>query len=119
MNKTDILEKFNIYITREQPEEKVEEPFKIIKKKNGSCVKCGLELITQGKRKNCFKETVSNIKTCIYCREVVKYRLNISYNEKDIFRKQFNIKWDSDNNCWYYEGHIEEMPKTLLLRVSK
>lgn len=47
------------------------------------------------------------------------YKTNITFNEKDEYKKNYCIKWDNVKRYWYWEGHKEDAPQQLLKRIIK
>jgi len=79
-------------------------------KTNGFCRECKFPLIRQGERKNSKKE-FPNI--CIDCNKPVKIYFQISFDDKDKFKK-YGTKWNPELKKWYWAGYIDNFPKELL-----
>ena len=50
---------------------------------------------------------------------VKKYYLNIEYEEKDDFKKQYKVKWDPQKGKWYWLGQLSKMPQVLKDRMCE
>ena len=50
---------------------------------------------------------------------IKKYYLNIQYEEKDDFKKQYNVRWDGEKKKWYWLGQISKMPSVLRERICE
>ena len=82
--------------------------------RNGRCKDCNIPLKLTGKYKN-YNKLYDLV--CIGCRKPEIIFLRIHYNEKDHFKKYFNIKWDANRKYWYCINYKELLPEVLKNRV--
>lgn len=69
------------------------------------------EFINEDEEENNTEQQRRNLGT------IRKYYLNIEYEEKDDFKKQYNTKWDPEKKKWYWLGQISKMPQVLRERM--
>ncbi len=84
--------------------------------RNGECKYCKKELIINGDNKNSTRELKKRgicKKCCV--KEIIQ--LNISYGEKDIYKK-YGTKWNADNKFWYWEGDRDNIPDELKNKIA-
>lgn len=83
--------------------------------RNGKCKYCNNALILKGINKN--SDTKLKVRgICKKCMVKEIVRLNISYNEKDIYKK-YGTKWNSENKFWYWEGDRDNIPQELKHKI--
>jgi hypothetical protein len=86
------------------------------------CYKCDKKYKNNPKCLNCKDRIVSTINEysdnfCLDCsKKELKFGLNIKYDEKDEYKKKYNVKWDCDNKMWYKITTFEKISPALMFR---
>lgn len=83
--------------------------------RNGACKYCNNALILNGDSKNTNREIIKSRKICNHCRVNEIIRLNISFNEKDIYKK-YGARAMYEEGVflyWYWRGDRDKIPYRL------
>lgn len=84
--------------------------------RNGECKYCKKELILNGDNKNSNRK-LKEMGICKICYEKQIIPLNISYDEKDYYKKEYKTKWNAEYKFWYWVGCRDKIPQELKHKI--